>query len=468
MRHWATLAAALVAGVVWATPAWADGSAREIQSAVDGYLTGNQDASLVGGAGSAGYDRGFWIRGGDFDLKINLTLQARWEAYSWDETEPGVPTGLGGGDLSGWSLPRATLKFSGHAPCNICYYMELEYGHSGQDTIISDQGGNRTFFFGPRANNGLAGNLGPTQYGASPVDYQSNNWDNTREAWIEWCSCDALKFRMGQILTPNTRQLMTAPELQQFVDISLASAFTGHLMPGYTDRNRDHGVMFHGVLGCNGEFAWMVAATNGDGGDSIRNVVDIRTDDSVALSGRFNWAFLKPTYYEEGALRQTTCEWYGEVGAWAHYYADRTDGPHVAFGDNLNWGVDVALGSGGFSFTGAFTLGNVSEIPGEADIDTTIFLLQAGFLFPQTAWEIAARYSSVNVTQGGFDGTLTEIAGAINYYLNGHGNKMSLDVSFIDETDADLNFFDLLTAIQPLPGVEDSALLIRFQWQLAL
>ena len=85
-----------------------------------------------------------------------------------------------------------------------------------------------------------------------------------------------------------------------------------------------------------------------------------------------------------------------------------------------------------------------------------------------TAWEIAARYSSVNVEQGAFTGDLTEIAGAINYYLNGHGNKLSVDVTMLDETDADLNFFDVYTGIQPLPGIEDSAILIRFQWQLAL
>src|SRR5262245_5689601 len=63
-----TLIATFAAGAmlaVLAGPAMADtSSAREIQSAVDGYLTGSRtDASLVGGAGSAGYDRGFWIRG---------------------------------------------------------------------------------------------------------------------------------------------------------------------------------------------------------------------------------------------------------------------------------------------------------------------------------------------------------------------------------------------------------------------
>ena len=66
-------------------------SAREIQSSVDAYLASAQaDATLVGGAGSAGYDGGFWIRGGSFLLKTNLTLQTRFEYFDWD-----VPVGRG-------------------------------------------------------------------------------------------------------------------------------------------------------------------------------------------------------------------------------------------------------------------------------------------------------------------------------------------------------------------------------------
>lgn len=465
MARIAIMAAALAAGVALAVPAHAEGatSARELQSAVDGYLAGQTaDASLVGGAGSAGYDRGFWIRGGDFDLKINLTIQARFEAIDFDTTEA-TP----GRDLSGFSTPRTTVKLSGHAPCNTSYYVELEFGHFGRDASEFNPNDVPVFKAGGPPDFSFR-NLGPTQYGASPADYQSRNYDFAREAWIEWAASDAFKFRMGQIATPTTRQLMTSPELQQFVDVSLASAFTGHLMSGYTDRNRDHGFMVHGALGCNNEWSWMVAVTNGDGGDSIRNVIDERTDDNLALSARLNWAFLKPTYYEEGALRQSTCEWYGEIGGWVYSYADRTDGPHTLWGDTLNFGADLALGYGGFSMTGAFTLGSVTDIPGEADIDTTAYLVQLGYLFPGTAWEIAARYSSVNVEQGAFTGDLTEIAGAINYYLNGHGNKLSVDVTMLDETDADLNFFDVYTGIQPLPGIEDSAILIRFQWQLAL
>jgi hypothetical protein len=466
--------ATLALAAAYAAPAHAD--SRDIQAAVDGYLAGQRaDAALVGGPGSAGYDSGFWIRGGDFSLKINLTLQARYEAFDWDAGEPGV-TAVGrnqtrGGDLSGFSLPRALVKLSGTAPCSTSYYVELDFGHFGSDLYRPDlQAGPSGRVPGPE--NGNDEGLGGTLYipGQGGSDTQSRNYENTREAWIQWSGGQGFNVRMGQILTPNTRQLMTAPELQQFVDISLASAFTGHLMSGYTDRNRDHGLMVHGAFGCAGELSYMVALTNGEGGDSMRNVVDNRTSDNPALSARVNWAFLKPIYYEESALRQTTCEWYGEVGAWGYSYAVRRDGPHDGGVDNLFFGLDLALGYGGFSFTAAATLGMQENPIGPEEVETLALLVQLGYLFPGTAWEIAARYSSVEVDASNFagEGTLTEIAGALNYYLNGHSNKLSLDVSFLDESDDDIGFFDVYTGIQPLPGDEDSAILIRFQWQLAL
>ena len=122
-----TLIAALVAvglTAVLASPAFAaeQPSARDIQAAVDSYLaSSDQDANLVGGPGSAGYDQGFWIKGGDFSLKINLTLQARYEAWLWDDSQKALlatnpPFDTAVRASSGFSLPRATLKFSGTAP----------------------------------------------------------------------------------------------------------------------------------------------------------------------------------------------------------------------------------------------------------------------------------------------------------------------------------------------------------------
>src|SRR5436190_922996 len=141
---------AALAAVAWASPALAQDdaslearlsrveqrleaqaapSSREVQSAVDAYLATSQpNAALVGGPGSAGYDGGFWIRGGSFLLKINLTIQTRFEAFRWDK-EADEPSP--GGDLSGFSLPRVTLKLSGDATCDVHYYAELEFGHAG-------------------------------------------------------------------------------------------------------------------------------------------------------------------------------------------------------------------------------------------------------------------------------------------------------------------------------------------------
>ena len=66
----AILAAAGLMAVI-AAPAHAEGqSARDIQAAVDSYMASNeQEANLVGGVGTAGYDNGFWIRGGDFPAR---------------------------------------------------------------------------------------------------------------------------------------------------------------------------------------------------------------------------------------------------------------------------------------------------------------------------------------------------------------------------------------------------------------
>ena len=177
----AVMAAGLMALV--AAPALADSqpSARDIQSAVDSYLADSQqNANLVGGPGSAGYDSGFWIRGGDFTLKTNLTLQARYEAFIYGTDQPPNTTaGVGtGGELSGFSLPRATLKFSGTAPCNICYYMELEFGHFGRDAHRADRG--------PAARGHP---LGPEPGPVGPASRSTTT--RTREAWIQWSASDA-------------------------------------------------------------------------------------------------------------------------------------------------------------------------------------------------------------------------------------------------------------------------------------
>jgi hypothetical protein len=468
MRKLFAVATAIGLLALTADPALADSpSARDIQAAVDSYLADDvQDVNLVGGPGSAGYDSGFWIKGGDFSLKTNVTLQARYEAWLWDSSvNKAAQPENSLGDQSGFALPRATVKFSGTAPCNISYYLELEFGHHGYDSSQFNQNTN----------------LGPL--------HQTNNFDHAREAWIQWSSSDMFNFRMGTIATAATRQLMTAPELQQFVDIALASAYVGSIMPGYTDRNRDHGFALHGAFGCNNEWSYLLTVTNGDGGDSVRNILDYRTSDNLAFSARLNWAFLNAIGYQEGALRQQTCQWYGEVGAWGYYYADRRDLAHTHVADSWRAGADLALGYGGFSFTGGITLGEDSPAAGTG-FEHLAYLAQLGYHFPGTAWELAVRYSAYDVTNtAGFaipatsqhplgNGSVSEIAFGVNYYLNGHGNKMQVDVALVSGSDATSQLLaDVYTGYpgnnvgaggNQGQGGNDYGMLIRFQWQLAL
>ena len=101
------------------------------------------------------------------------------------------------------------------------------------------------------------------------------------------------------------------------------------------------------------------------------------------------------------------------------------------------------------------------------DADVATWLVQLGYHFPGTAWEIAARADGIAVDDDD-DSGLVEYAFGVNYYLNGHANKLQLDASFIEGTD-DWNGFQA-----PYPGYqsgfqnENSAVLLRFQWQLAL
>jgi hypothetical protein len=418
-------------------------SSTQIRSSVDAYLGATRaDASLVGGPGSAGYDGGFWIRGGMFLMKINLTIQARYEAFRWDDEEQEPSPG---GDLSGFSIPRVTLKFSGDATCNVHYYVELEFGHAfPANQQIVYPGGHLK--------------------GASDAIYS----DGCREAWIEYEWCPALAVRMGLVKLAATRQLMTPPEMQQFVDVSMASAWIGSTYTGYSDRNRDYGIALHGALGCDGEWSYLITVTNGDG-PRTRNVLDVTTNDNLAYSARVNWDVKGHMGYEEGALRQHECEWLLSLGAWAFAYTDiNHDKAHTSDGDVLCYGFDVAAGYGGWSATAAYNWYDRSDADLYSDVDGWSWLAQIGYLFPCTAWEIAARYSAwTHEYDNGPTYGASEFGFAVNYYIDGHSDKLTLDAALISGDYEDANYFyDVYTGYQDTG--DGDAVLIRFQWQLAL
>ncbi|HVG92949.1 MAG TPA: hypothetical protein VND21_00770, partial [Planctomycetota bacterium] len=200
-----------------------------------------------------------------------------------------------------------------------------------------------------------------------------------------------------------------------------------------------------------------------------RNVLDGTTSDNLAYSARVNWDFMGHMGYEEGALRQTQCGWVGAVGAWAHYYSDAFQhNPFVKNADRLTWGVDAAVGFGGFSATAAYSMATWDSEQFE-DVDLTTYLIQVGYLFPGSAWEIAARYSAYVYEDDFADFGASEMAGAVTYYIDGHADKVTLDVAWISSEEDGNRLWDYVNVYPGYWTTGDSdGMLVRLQWQLAL
>jgi len=59
----------------------------------------------------------------------------------------------------------------------------------------------------------------------------------------------------------------------------------------------------------------------------------------------------------------------------------------------------------------------------------------------------------------------------VNYYLNGHGNKLQMDLSIFSAEDLGVLPLDAYTGLMNVAygaAGEDLGVLLRFQWQLAL
>ena len=136
--------------------------------------------------------------------------------------------------------------------------------------------------------------------------------------------------------------------------------------------------------------------TNGDG-PVHRNVLDGTTDDPLAYSARVNWDIKGHMGYEEGALRQTTCELGRRRSAPGRTTTSTTsiENPLVKLADRLTWGVDARGRLRRLLVHGGLQRGDVGPAATSASTSTaTSWLVQVGYLFPDTAWEIAARYDA--------------------------------------------------------------------------
>ena len=87
----------------------------------------------------------------------------------------------------------------------------------------------------------------------------------------------------------------------------------------------------------------------------------------------------------------------------------------------------------------------------------------------------AARWSGytrkIETAAADLEPSTNEFALAINYYLNGHANKLTLDAAYFDPSadgTAGGGYYDMYPGVPLGFNANEPAYLIRFQWQLAL
>jgi hypothetical protein len=206
--------------------------------------------------------------------------------------------------------------------------------------------------------------------------------------------------------------------------------------------------MAYGALGGDNEdlFEYYGGVFNGEG-------QNVNANDGPGMMGAARVAFnpLGHFGYDEVDLDDSQ-DFKGTIGAGVVYDAD--DGVGVAALpdddiDTTTWGIDVAGKWMGIAGSAEYFMANFDpEATGTSDFDATGWYLQAGWLIPETDFELAARYGMVTDEDGFFggeDNDFNEWTIGANYYFSKHNAKIQADWTRLtfdpdsgDELDDDL------------------------------
>lgn len=354
---------------------------------------------------------------GKFALTTRLRAQMRQEILS--------ETSGGESELSQvFQIRRARLQFKGHT-FNEHNKMKVELAFSPRDLGVRDGQVRRT-----------------------PLLTWYFEFDYLRD----------LTLRMGQYKIPYSRQRVVSSGDLQLVDRSLANGeFNEDRDIGFDLRSKD-------LFGLGGYLRYYAGVYMGEGRDfGDRNAT---ADFKLHYLGRLEVLPMGDFKdYKEADIERNLTPKLSLGGAYSfHHDAQRDRGVLGSTPDDggttnyHSFNVDYAFKWYGFSSTGEFHWRKGDRAPGGAMImdptDPTLAVLapvsaarngyglhvQAGYLFPRTAIEIAARYSGVrgNGTQDPGDlatdtdgftslGREDSVGGGLSYYFAGHPWKLQTD-----------------------------------------
>lgn len=389
----------------------------------------------------AGYDKGFYIRSADpsnpFALRINGRMQFRYVGVSPESsTYDNLGTAASGTPIpvksrNDFEIERGRLEFrvTGFDP-KLNFFINL-------DSDTDD--GHQTIF---------------------------------HDFWANYVFSDAFDLYVGKAFVPGSREWLEGSTGTHLIDRSMATTFfrpdrtIGVWAIGEPTDGLNYRVMVgNGFQTTDLEFDEINDDLMASGslwveptGDFGKGYADLKAEDS--LRTRFGTSF---TYSEERGVDSNG----SPVAESAFLRLDdgtRLTSLGIEHFDVSLLALDAAMKYAGFSLHGEGYFRRVDQIepigPAPANFpddsnDSYGGYVGVGYMIEPQKFDVQLRWSTV---QGDFHDT-NEYAGGVNYYLDGtHANKLSLDLTWIDDGSPTSNSGPNFT-------IGQDGLMLRVQWQ---
>lgn len=378
--------------------------------------------------------KGLSVTSNDGNWSTNLQWRAQMRLTDPYRSDPRQVSDFSQVDESSFELRRARMKIGGHGykPW-LKYYFEVDLQPTRSTTDSSTKASSRLI-----------------------------DWRITLDKY------DWLSFRAGQWKVNYNRERVDSSGRQTFVERSIANRiFTV---------DRQVGVMAFGRLfnGSPADLNYYLGVFNGEG-RGVKN-----DDNDMLHMARLQWNFLgrelkwrqSDTGFSEkpaGTLAFASSSTQGRCTRWSSSGCGNLDGfDSVSDANQGQFKIDqivqeTAFKWRGFAWQQEYHKKKVNDVVNNTKSELTGGYAQAGYffneLFPTVPkkLELAFRYAFVdepNKTDIGITNTRKEYTGAINYFINDHNNKLTLDFSHLILEDGLLDL-----------NVSDNRL--RFQWDVS-
>ncbi len=406
-------------------------STDEVRAIVSEMLSDADNRSSLLQSGSAGHDgSNFFLAGNGFMLTVGGQIQFRYVAnfgdddstFRSDSFEPGFQT------------RRTKLEFAGHTD-EFGFFVQGDFGFAGGGFVLQD-------------------------------------------AWVSHDIDNGWEVRWGQFKAPFLREELVNSKHQLAADRSFANEiFNQGRSQGIEINFEDDDWRFaaaftDGFTSANSDFP----ANKGvvfvfDGvGDVIGGALSGgESDYAFTARGEWKWAGNWSDFDDFTAAPDQ--EYSGLIGAAFHWEGgdaasvDFLGAPIMVDYNMYSWTVDVSAEGNGWNAFAAY-MGSTFDAD-DFDVTDHGFVVQGGFLIPDSDWEIFARWDAI-IPDGdrAGDDTFNTLTCGANYYISGHAAKFTCDVAWHLDEGTSTDLVGSNTGIGYLLEDEDGQVVVRGQFQL--